>query len=249
VLKQVKIEKINYLIPLTDLDVDFFSKNLSFFKSLKIKILVENDSLVQALRSKRNFNSLLSNCQQIKCIPTYSKNEFLDKINKYPVIVKKETGRSSEGLYKLSYKDQLVMVDDDYIIQPYIKGCVVTVDIINNNKKAVWIQRKEIFRTANGAGTTVEIVNNLKINNAVQEFLKITKYAGVLNIEFLVTSDEQVYLMDINPRFSAGIAFSKFAGYDFVKNSFKILEGEDVDNLSIVQNGLIVAKDYDEIIF
>jgi carbamoyl-phosphate synthase large subunit len=55
--------------------------------------------------------------------------------------------------------------------------------------------------------------------------------------------------MDINPRFSAGIAFSKFAGYDFVKNSFKILEGEDVDNLSIVQNGLIVAKDYDEIIF
>jgi len=245
IIEIVEKEKINYIIPLTDLDVDFFSNNYKIF--INIKVLVENFELIKVLRSKDVLYNYLKNNQIIKCIPTYSKNTYLKSINQFPAIAKKKNGRSSEGLLKIIDNTQLVCVDDNYILQPLIEGYIVTVDIINSKNKSIWIQRKEIFRTTNGAGITVEIINNDEINNAIKEFLRITNYAGVLNIEFIVSKD-QVFLMDVNPRFSAGVAFSKIAGYDFVGNAIKFLRDEPIENCNHIYNELIITKEYNEII-
>lgn len=47
-------------------------------------------------------------------------------------------------------------------------------------------------------------------------------------MEFIVNNGEY-YLIDINPRFSAGVGFSKLAGYDFVKNHLLCFMNEDID--------------------
>ena len=52
---------------------------------------------------------------------------------------------------------------------------------------------------------------------------------GAINIEFLCSA-HHCYLMDINPRFSAGIAFSHLAGYDIVKNHFLCFQNEPIEN-------------------
>lgn len=242
----IKERGITHIIPLTDLDVDFFSKYYNNFEPYKVKILVENKDLISILRNKERVYDFFKDNKIINCIPTYNLSSFLSSCNQYPAIGKIKNGRSSENLIYIENEKHLILIDERYIIQPRIYGDVVTVDIISDRSNSVWIQRREIFRTKNGAGITVEILNNQNINAAVNEFLSITNYCGVLNIEFMV-NENAVYLMDVNPRFSAGVAFSNFAGYNFVTNAIKLLQGEPIAALDIlISEGLILSREYQE---
>lgn len=245
----VKKNNIEFILPLTDLDVDFFSKYYSCFNHLDVRILVENLDLIVNLRYKDKLYDFLKDNQVIKCIPTFLKDNLGDKTELYPAIAKIKNGRSSENILFLNSDRDLFLVDENYIIQPLIIGQVVTVDILSDRNKHVWIQRKEHIRTKNGAGMTIEIVDIEAINNCVSEFLTITNYFGVLNIEFLVSENGDCYLMDVNPRFSAGVAFSAIAGYNFVKNAIKILLDNQIDDFSIDPPiGLVISKDYEEVV-
>lgn len=64
---------------------------------------------------------------------------------------------------------------------------------------------------------------------------------GVMNCEFIRT-DDALYLMDINPRFSAGVSFSKMAGYDFVMADAACYQADDLAPLSSVKAGAVFVK-------
>jgi carbamoyl-phosphate synthase large subunit len=242
----IKERGITHIIPLTDLDVDFFSEYYNHFEPHKVKILVENQDLISILRNKEKVYDFFKDNKIINCIPTYNLSSFLSSCNQYPAIGKIKNGRSSENLFCIENEKYLALIDETYIIQPKIPGDIITVDIISDIRNSAWIQRREIFRTKNGAGITVEIINNSKINNVIKEFLLVTNYFGVLNIEFII-NDHKIYLMDVNPRFSAGVAFSNFAGYNFVTNAIKLLQGEPIAALEVqIPEGLILSREYQE---
>ena len=235
---------ITHIFPLTDLDVDFFANTSLDFNNQKVKILV----VVNLVRDKFEIYSIFKDNTIINCIPTFTIDEYAEKCNFFPAIAKIKNGRSSEHFLHITEEIQLdCILNRDYIIQPMIDGDVITVDIIYDGYKLPLVQRKEIFRTSNGAGTTVEIVNNDNINNCIFEFFKKINYRGVLNIEFMV-NNQKVFLMDVNPRFSAGISFSNIAGYDFVTNAIRYLEGREMEKILPVKKGLIVTKAFQEFI-
>ena len=39
---------------------------------------------------------------------------------------------------------------------------------------------------------------------------------------------DEIFLMDVNPRFSAGVAFSLRAGYDMIDNHLRCFTGENI---------------------
>ena len=239
---------ITHILPLTDLDVDFFANTLLNSENEEIKILVANKGIVNLIRNKLEVSRLFKESSVINCIPTFTVDEYRNRCNVYPAIAKINNGRSSEHILHITEERQLEFIlNKNYIVQPKIDGDIVTVDIICDGHKLLFVQRKEIFRTSNGAGTTVEIINNVIINNCIIEFFKQINYRGVLNIEFIL-NNEKVYLMDVNPRFSAGVAFSNIAGYDFVTNAIKYLEGLEIESIVSVKEGMIVTKVYKEII-
>lgn len=239
---------ITHIFPLTDLDVDFFANTNLNLANKKIKILVENKNIVNLIRNKLELSRIFKGNYIINCIPTFTIHEYSKKFNVYPAIAKIKNGRSSENILYITEEKQLqYILNMDYIIQPKIDGDVITVDIIYDGNTLSFVQRKEIFRTSNGAGTTVEIINNEKINNCIIEFFNQVKYRGILNIEFILNNGK-VYLMDVNPRFSAGVSFSCIAGYNFVFNAINYLEGLEVEPITPVKKGLIVTKAYEEFI-
>ena len=239
---------ITHIFPLTDLDVDFFANTNLNLANKKIKILVADKYVVNLIRNKLEISRIFKENSIIDCIPTFTIDEYSKKFNVYPAIAKIKNGRSSEHILYITEEKQLeCILNMDYIIQPKIDGDVITVDIIYDGHKLSFVQRKEIFRTSNGAGTTVEIINNGNINDCIIEFFKQVNYRGILNIEFIL-HNEKVYLMDVNPRFSAGVAFSNIAGYDFVINAINYLEGHEVEPITPVKKGLIATKVYEEFI-
>lgn len=118
---------------------------------------------------------------------------------------------------------------DKYIFQPLLRGVVVTVDIVCDSfGNSFFIPREELLRTKNGAGLTVRLFNNNQLTKTIHTILSHLKILGCVNMEFFYDG-ESYYLMDINPRFSAGIAFSQMAGYDFVRNHIKAFSGDRID--------------------
>ena len=66
-------------------------------------------------------------------------------------------------------------------------------------------------------------------------------------MEFIL-HDADYYLIDINPRFSAGVAFSNFVGYDMVISHLNCFLGKEI--LSKIEfKEQIITKHYQEKLF
>lgn len=133
-----------------------------------------------------------------------------------------------------------------YIIQPHIEGPVITVDYVRCDQSGhdFSVPRKELLRTKNGAGTTVEVFEDKELSNIVSYIGKTLNINGCVNMEFILNNGIY-YLIDLNPRFSAGIAFSKVAGYDMITSHINCHFGRDIlPPVSITTQ--IIAKRYHE---
>ena len=89
------------------------------------------------------------------------------------------------------------------------------------------VPREELLRTKNGAGTTVRIFHDEQLEQLVPYIGDKLDVTGVVNMEF-IKNEKGYYLIDINPRFSAGIAFSCKAGYDFVNAHLACFSGQNL---------------------
>lgn len=242
------VENINYLIPLTDLEIDVLSENIEIFRNKNIVICISDLNVIHICRDKLLFYRLFACSNEIAVIPTYTYQEIDDHF--FPMVAKPRRGRSSEGLFiakNRSIIDSTINDLSSYIFQPYVSGDVFTVDFVRDNNGSFFcLPRQELLRTKNGAGITVELKINPIIKDIVEEIINYIPVKGCLNFEFLYDGNTY-YLMDINPRFSAGIAFSQLAGYDFVFNHLKVFMGLPIDD-PISYSPVIMCKRYLEYI-
>ena len=245
-----KENNIQYIIPLIDVEVDVLSRNRVLFLDNDVVICISNEESICIMRDKYQLYSCFQNNNFINVIPT-----FQNKINEIetvtlPCIVKPLDGRSSEGCRIINTIDDLKAVygKEKMIAQEYKKGNIYTVDYVRNEfvGSDFMISREELLRTKNGAGLTVRLLNNDELKETVSFIGKKLNIHGCVNIEFIY-SDEKFYLMDINPRFSAGIAFSSIAGYDFVLSHLNCFLGKDIFP-AIAYKEAIIAKEYIEVI-
>jgi carbamoyl-phosphate synthase large subunit len=128
------------------------------------------------------------------------------------------------------------------VYQPYMKGDIFCVDVVeDSNGHSCAVARKELLRPKTGAGVTVELQNEktiIALSKAVCDALNVL---GCINMEFIRNNDTY-YLVDINPRFSAGIGFSMLTGYDVAINHIKCFDGEDVEEQILYKNEIISKR-------
>lgn len=219
ITKIIREHHVGVIIPLTDLEADI----------LRVADIVPNDVVVTLpgrqiytlLRDKSLWpRELAGLCDMI---PTTKLDRDFGT-PRFPAVLKPKNGRSKEGFYLLENQVDLAYyrarIDSSaYILQPYIDGAVISIDVIRDSSRneTIALCREELVRTANGAGMTVRIFRSSYLENVVRDIAEHIDLNGYSNFEFMYA--EGVYrLMDINPRFSAGIGFSLTAGYDFVAN-------------------------------
>jgi len=233
--------KIDYVIPLIDPEVDFFAIKRAQFEEMGTKICISGTESIKQCRNKLVLYQLFKEDEDVSVIPTYTHLGNAEKYHSYPLIVKPRKGRSSEGIQILKERTEFgysAFQTGLSIVQPYYGGDILTVDIIRDFLgNCISIPRKELIRSKIGAGLTVEIKGNKileKLSEIVVEKLDIT---GAINIEFLYR-DGKYYLMDINPRFSAGVSFTNQSGYDIVKSLMNIMMGNELYPKTDIQAGI-----------
>lgn len=241
---------INYIFPLTDVEVDVINKHRNEFEKKGIIICLSPFETINIVRNKFDLHKRFLNDPMVPSIKTYrSKSDHIASPI-FPYIAKPCDGRSSEGLIYISTEQELSILfnQDNYIIQEYKEGNIYAVDYIRNNDSGsdYSIVREELLRTRNGAGTTVHMTNNSTLSSLTSYIGNSLNINGCVNMEF-IKSDDSYYLIDINPRFSAGIAFTHISGYDIVKSHLNCFTHQEIlDPVEIPD--IIVTKRYIELV-
>lgn len=243
--------QIDTILPLTDIEIDVLRQYRVQFEQINIELAMPKDDVLNIARDKYALYKMFEYDTSVPSIPTMKLEDYLlgtesCKID-FPCIAKKYNGRSSEGLIRDARREDIIAIENksDYIIQSQISGCVCTVDYVRSQSQDVIIAREELLRTKNGAGMTIRLFEDSCLYNLVSHIGNKLDISSVVNMEFIHADDGNYYLIDINPRFSAGIAYSKMAGYDMVTNHFRALSGMQIDRQIAVRQ-MIITKYWKE---
>jgi len=197
-------------------------------------------------------HNYLLECGINKVIPTRLLSQELN-LN-LPFIIKPINGRSSEGFKIVNSIDEYMLLKktltpDKYILQPFIEGKTITIDIVRDPKVniTVCVARRELLRTRSGAGTTVEIIENTEIEDLCIKIAEKVDIMGAVNFEFIEIKKEKIFLLEINPRFSAGVEFTCLAGYDVVNNHLNVFLNKEINSKGSIKK-MIIARKYEEYI-
>ena len=248
-LDKCQNEHIDCILPLTDLEIDVINRHRSSFEQRSILLAMQSKEVLEVARNKYLIYHRFANDPEVPTVKTFLLSELPDDFN-FPCIAKPVGGRSSEGLIRNATKSLLKTINEkeSYIVQEQLNGSVFTVDYVRSAKTNtdVALPREELLRTKNGAGLTVRMVKDPNLIQLTSYIGKNLNINGCVNMEF-IHNQNRYYLIDINPRFSAGVAFSDLAGYDMVTNHMNCFMDKPIDKQITIEERILIKK-YIEII-
>jgi len=243
-LDTCKKYELDTILPLTDLEIDVLNENR--YKLHGMKLAMPDSKVLDIARNKYALYKYFETDAEVPSLKTVLLKEVggeQDVID-YPCVAKPYNGRSSEGLIRGARKEDVEAIakKEAYILQEQKQGSICTVDYVRSRATGedVLVAREELLRTKNGAGTTVRVFSDPVLSTLVHHIGERLDIGSAINMEFIHAEDGRYYLIDINPRFSAGIAFTVKMGFDIVANHFKALNGEKLDGQIQIEERYIV---------
>ena len=125
------------VIPLTDAEIDVFNLHRREFGEINVALCMSDKACIGLCRDKMELYRFLEEHMEGTVIPTVRLEDAdLDEIS-YPAVCKPCNGRSSQGLRFVGSRREMegFLGETDpagYIVQPMIKGNVVTVDVVRS---------------------------------------------------------------------------------------------------------------------
>ncbi len=170
----------------------------------------------------------------------------------YPVLVRPSFVLGGRAMQIVANEDQLrhylknaVEIDEDkpVLVDKYISGKEVEIDAICDGKDVFVPGIMELVeRTGVHSGDSISVYPSFSISNKVKG--TILKYAkmlglgigivGLYNIQFIVDKDENVYIIEVNPRSSRTVPFlSKSTGYSLADIATEVIMGRTLKEQGI----------------
>ena len=129
------------------------------------------------------------------------------------------------------------------LVDHYIQGKEVEVDAICDGKDVFVAGIMELVeRTGVHSGDSISVYPTYSISNEVKQ--KILEYSkqlglaigivGLFNIQFIIDSKDDVYIIEVNPRSSRTVPFlSKSTGYSLADIATEVILGKSLKELGI----------------
>ncbi len=255
--------RADYLIPLTDAEVDALNhwRDGEYVRGTRTVLCISGEETISLCRNKYRLEEKVRSLDICPTVPgrilkdiAAGGPDFPD-LPEYPLILKPFRGRSSQGI--LVIEDSRRMQEavfrlsgraDSYLVQPKLEGNVVTVDVVRDPASGFTaaLPRRELLRTPNGAGTSVYVFRDRELESRCAALAEALGIRGCVNFEFLESPDGERRLLECNPRFSGGVAFSATAGYDMVSGHLCCFTGRKPRPMGEIP-GQYVVKRYTEI--
>lgn len=247
-------EKVEGILPLTDVEVDVLDRLRPEFAAMGITLCISVEGCIGLCRDKMRLFDYLEERRPGTVIPTRKLAGAKPEELTYPAVCKPYNGRSSQGLTFVNSRREMegFLADrdvSDYIVQPLVKGSVITVDVVRNaaDGACAAVCRRELLRTLNGAGTSVLVFCDPELEQLCARIAGWLDVNGCVNMEFMEDSRGVRHMLECNPRFSGGVEFSCMAGYDCVTEHLHCFEGKPVNTAAKI-SGMYIARKFEEYI-
>ena len=170
----------------------------------------------------------------------------------YPVLVRPSFVLGGRAMQIVANEMQLrnylrtaVEIDEDkpVLVDKYIQGREVEVDAICDGRNVVVPGSMELVeRTGVHSGDSISVYPSFSISDKVKGI--ILQYAkklglgigivGLFNIQFIVDKEDNVYIIEVNPRSSRTVPFlSKSTGYSLADIATEVILGKSLKELGI----------------
>lgn len=204
---------IKAIVPLMDFELPVLAKNKSLFEKNGIRIWVsEYETIMNCLDKKKNYSFCKKNS-----IPIPESWFSFSEVN-FPVIKKKIMGSGSVGLQKVLPGDNFSFLDDEDMLQLYINGREIGMDIFNdyNGNFVHACFREKILMRAGETDKAKSFDSEIYMNHAIN-ISKIFRHVGNMDIDFMETERGELFYIDFNPRFGGGYPFTHSSGPNYLK--------------------------------
>lgn len=234
---------ITHIFPTYNIEIREWSiKKNYLFEKYNCKVFVNDISVVNIADNKLETYKW--------CCENNIKVPLVKAIDERPIIIKPLFGCGSNGIQILKSNDEIIYEQianstknlENYIIQEFITGIEYTVDILADPLgNIVNIIPKERMLIKHGQSFKSITRNNSAIIEFASNVSKLLGNKSTINIQVIQDSKEEIYLIEINPRFPTTLSLTIAAGINI---PVMILE-EDYVTKKFIDN-LIMIRDYKE---
>ncbi|WP_425075366.1 ATP-grasp domain-containing protein [Psychroserpens sp. S379A] len=264
----VKAHQINAIISLNDLELPILSKHKSELESTGVKVIVSNENVIDIAFDKiKTFNFIQKIGLQTPLTYTNlitAKSAIAEEKLSYPLVVKPRWGSASIGIdfpeteeeLDLAFKLQHIKLkksilntaseqdlDNAILIQEKMNGQEYGLDIVNDfegNYFGTFVRKKLNMRSGE-TDKAISVIDERfeTLGRIVSENLK---HIGNLDCDVFVANN-QLYLLELNPRFGGGYPFSHEAGVDTCALYIEWLKGnKNVEAYNQYKAGKLFSK-------
>lgn len=151
---------------------------------------------------------------------------------KFPLICKSDTGSGGNGVEKINTIHELKVAFESHeksegnvLFQEYVDGIDYCYNAysVNGEIKAWTLFRYVYLKNKKSIGEVAEFVLDEKIRLEGERIVRATNYTGPIVIDFRKSSiDNEIYFIEINPRFGDNTNYSIISGVNFVDVGLKL---------------------------
>jgi carbamoyl-phosphate synthase large subunit len=256
-LKEViKTYKITALISLNDLELPILSKNKEILEKEGVKVLISNEAVIATGFDKWKTYKFIKGLG-LKTPKTYINfknaiNDINTGVLNFPLVLKPRWGSASIGIdfpetieeLEIAYKLQKIKlqrsildkasagdIEHAILIQEKLDGKEYGLDIVNDFEGNYFgtFAREKISMRCGETDRAISVIND-SFEAAGNKIGSNLKHIGNMDSDVFLVNNE-LYILELNPRFGGGYPFSHEAGANIVAVYLEWLKGSDKKNV------------------
>jgi len=257
VLKIIRKEEIDVIVPTGDADIVHFSRNFSMLHDLGVVNFMSNYKTIITCQDKLSFyNHMYVNGLE-DLLPKTSDNS---RDISFPKICKPRRGSGSRGIELWRSKEDTkdfsstenLHYSNEYIYQEYLPGTEYTIDVLCGlYGEVLSVIPRERLQIKAGISSKGRIIKDSKIEERCIKLCKALKVKGPVCIQMKEDVRGEPKFVEINPRLGGGTYFTTLAGVNFMKIMIDILKEErfSTKNIKIPSpKEITVLRYYNEVV-
>lgn len=244
-------EKMDLIIPNFDAELWNMTKLEPRLQDLGIRLFLPHQKQIERI-SKINLSDFAAS-QAIRT-PESKKINSLDELDqyagdiKYPIIIKGKyyeafASYNKEQLFyyyhKLNAKWGLPV-----ILQEFINGNEIVIAGLGDGKGKTMgaVPLRKLYITDKGKGWAGVVIEDKEYLEIARKFNESTQWKGGFELELKRTENEQLYLLEINPRFPAWIYTAAAAGQNLPLLMVRMAMGDQVHPFNEYETGKMFIR-------
>lgn len=252
-----KEEKVDVLVPLYEGEFKVLSEKRKLFGDLGTLLLLSSKQVLDICKDKYYTYEYFKNTD-VKIPKVYTQEEIA--VAELPVIIKPRDGMGSSNVFKANNIREVQFFSEyvkNSIVQQYIEGEEYTVDaLVDLSGNPVYIIPRKRLEVRAGEVVKSSTTRDVEIINETVKVIKHLNTAkdstglaavGPLTIQFFRNKSNEIYLLEINPRFGGGVPLSFKAGADYGMAIMSIKNGEKLNYVDKFDE--VTMLRYDEAIY